>query len=141
MWPTQSWFKKLLELAVEQPMIIKSILFIPNWDCSQWCALEISGSKHNSKRNMHLMEHGDRTKNKYKYIFRQRETFCSEKNYNTTQVDTDIALEFLTLGYKRRLSYNAISNVLSATGNYLPLEVRYHSIIKKFMKNDLIYDL
>ena len=24
MWPTQSWFNKLLELAVEQPMIIKS---------------------------------------------------------------------------------------------------------------------
>ena len=74
------------------------------------------------------MEHGDRTKNKYKYIFRQRETFCSEKNYNTTQVDTDIALEFLTLDYKRRLSYNAISNVLSAIGNYLPLEVLSKSL-------------
>ena len=24
MWPTQSWFNKLLELAVEQPMIIES---------------------------------------------------------------------------------------------------------------------
>ena len=81
------------------------------------------------------MQHGDRTKNKYKYIFRQREKFCSEKIYNTTQVDTDIALEFLTLDYKRRLSYNAIRNVLSAIGNYLPLEVRYHSITKKFMKD------
>ena len=76
----------------------------------------------------------DGTKNKYKYIFRRWEKFCSERNYNTMQINTDIVLKFLTLEYNRGLSYNAIRNVLSAISSYLPHKVRHHNIIKKFMK-------
>ena len=76
----------------------------------------------------------DGTKNKYKYIFKRWEKFCSERNYNTLQINTDIVLEFLTLEYNRGLSYNAIRNVLSAISSYLPHDVSHHNIIKKFMK-------
>ena len=67
----------------------------------------------------------DGTRNKYKYIFRRWETFCSERNYNTMQINIDIVLEFLTLEYNRGLSYNAIRNVLQ-------LVVTFH------MKSDTI---
>ena len=72
----------------------------------------------------------DEIKNKYKYIFRGWEKFCSKRNYNTTQINTDIALEFLTLEYNRGLSYNAIRNVLSAISSYLPhVNIIVHTII------------
>ena len=59
---------------------------------------------------------------------------CSERNYNTMQINTNIALEFFTLEYGSGLSYNSIRNVLPASSSYLPHEVRHHNIIKKFMK-------
>ena len=76
----------------------------------------------------------DGTKNKYKYILRKWEKFCSERNYNKMQINADIFLEFLTLEYNKSLSYNATRNVLSAISSYLPHGVRHHNIIKKFMK-------
>ena len=50
---------------------------------------------------------------KYRYIFRSWEKFCSERNYNTMQINADIVLEFLTLEYNKDLSYYVMRNVLS----------------------------
>ena len=82
MWPTQSSFKKLLEVAVEQPVIFKS----------KYPKIPGTYQKHLlypereiQKETINVLNAAwrDRTKNKYKYIFRRWEKFCSERNYNT----------------------------------------------------------
>ena len=148
MWPTQSWFHKLLELAVDQPMIIESkSLQLPGTNqkhplysklrllpvmCTRDQYKQAQFRKNSQCPQCNVERQNE---NKYKYIFRRQEKFCSERNYNTMQINTDIVLEFLTLEYNRGLSYNAIKNVLSAISSYLPHEVRHHNIIKKFMKS------
>ena len=133
MWPTQSSFKKLLEVAMEQPMIFKSKY--PKMP-GTYQKLLLYPEREIQKETINVLNAAwrDGTKNKYKYIFRRWEKFCSERNYNTMQINTHIVLEFLTLEYNKGLSYNAIRNVLSAISSYLPHEVRQHIIIKKFMK-------
>ena len=147
-WPTQSWFNKLLEQAVEQPMIIESkYLQLPGTNQKpplypklKLPAVMYTRDQHKQaqfrKKKINVLNAASRdgTKNKYKYILRRWEKFCSERNYNKMQINTDIFLEFLTLEYNKSLSYNAIRNVLSTISCYLPHGVRHHNIIEKFMK-------
>ena len=103
MWQTQSWFNKLLELAVEQQMIIESkYLQLPGTNQKhplypklRLLAVMCTRDQHKQtqlrkKQSMSSMQRRDGTKNKNKYIFRRWKKFCSERNYNTMQINADI---------------------------------------------------